>query len=166
MWVDLNTSAHTVAAEGRAATWNHSCWTQPSPPHRQSGSLARRGSFSQCTAFPWHHCLSIDQKHHVAVPGWRGCFPQFSQQWMKVWTFGSRRIRELGSNFCRQKGSSVSSCPPPKADVRAHPSVVNFGSVFSSGLYLPACRCLHRREDAIWDALPRWLSSSHFLTNL
>lgn len=127
-----------------------------------SGSLAHGSSFPRQTAFPWYHLLSSDQKHHVAVPGRRGCALQFSQWRMKVWTFGWRQIRELGSSFRRRKGSSVSSCLPPKADVRAHPSVVNFGSVSSSGLYLPACRCLRWREDAIWDALPRRLSSSHF----
>lgn len=128
----------------------------------QSRSSAHGSSFPRCTAFSWYHLLSSDQKHHVVLPGWRGRALQFSQRWMKVWTFGWRRIRELGSNFRRRKSSSVSSCPPPKADVRAHPSVVNFGSVSSSSLYLPACRCLRRREDAIWDALPRRLSSSHF----
>lgn len=114
------------------------------------------------TAFPWYHLRSSDQKHDVAVPAWCGRALQFSQRRLKVWTFGWRGIRELGSNIHRRKGASVSSCPPPKADVRAHPSVGSFGSVSSSGLYLPACRCLCRREDAIWHVLPRQLSSSHF----
>lgn len=164
--MDRNTSSdphtHTVAVEGRAAAWIHSCWTHLAPPHRQSGSSAHGSSSLRRAAFPWYHLLSSDQKHHAALPGQRGSALQFSQRRMKVWTFGWRRIKKLGSNFHRRKGSSVSSCPPPKADVRAHPPVVNFGSVSSSGLYLPACRCLRRREDAIWDALPRRLSSSHF----
>lgn len=126
-----------------------------------SGSSAHGSSFPRRTAFPRYHLLSSDQKHHVALPGRHGRALQFSQRRMKVWTFGWRRIRELGSNFRRRKSSLVSSCPPPKAAVRADPSVVNFGSVSSSSLYLPACRCLRRHEDAIWDALPRRLSSSH-----
>lgn len=83
----------------------------------------------------------------AAVLGRHELALQFSRRRIKAWTFGWRRIRELGSNFRLRKGSSVSSCPPLKAGVRAHPSVVNFGSVSSSGLYLPACRCLRRRED-------------------
>lgn len=61
--------------------------------------------------------------------------------------FWMEGIIELGSNFCRHKGSSVSSCPLSKAGVRAHPSVVNFGSMFGSVFYLPACRCLSQCED-------------------
>lgn len=56
-------------------------------------------------------------------------------------------IIELGSNFCRKKGSTLSSHPPSRAGVRAHPSVENFGSTSSSVFYLPACRCLRQRQD-------------------
>lgn len=45
---------------------------------------------------------------------------------------------ELGSNFSRKKGSSVSSCPLLRAGVRAHPSVENFGCHIQ--LCLLSCR--------------------------
>ena len=61
--------------------------------------------------------------------------------------FWMEGIIELGSNFCRRKGSSVSSHPLSRAGVRAHPSVENFGSTSSSVFYLPACRCLSQRQD-------------------